>query len=142
MRHDNCRDRCLRPIDITVAPGTQVTIAVPEVFLHKGRCYTLNFCLTRPEIVKYSTIIGTETVFIQNGVGGDLHQMLDNAADIFYGEKLLRGFCYRLRFGNNGLPSSVTHFLNLNTPCCGRDYNPNNANDGPTGPAGDSETEA
>lgn len=124
--------KTLRPIDITVVPGTQVTIVIPEVFLHKGKCFTLAFCLTKAEVVKYSTITGTEPVFIQNGVTGTIDQLLDNAGDLFYGDKLLRDFCYRIRFGNNGLPSSVPHWINLNTPRCSRAYDPNNANAGPT----------
>ena len=122
----------MRPIDITVIPGTEVIITVPETYLHKNKCYTLELCLTKPEIQKYSTITGIEIVFIKNGVCGEQYRLIDNAGDVFYADKLLRGYEYRLRFGNNGLPEAIPHFINLNTPKCSRGYDPNNAVDGPT----------
>lgn len=127
--------KTFKPIGITVIPGVQVTIIVPEQYLFNKEEYTLKFCLTKPEIVEYSTIVGNEVVYIQNGVGGELYQLLDCAANIFYGSKLIfnkccNPVCYRLRFGNNGLPSSVEHFINLNTPKFSRAYNPSNAETG------------
>lgn len=120
----------LKPIGIKVAPGVQVTITIPKVFLKKGKTFCLDFCLTKAQIVEYSHIIGTELVYIQNDCGGTNYQLLDYAADVFFGDKLLLGKCYIIRFGNNGLPSSVQHFINLNTPCCSRAYDPANSDIG------------
>lgn len=120
----------LKPIGITVLPGVQVTITIPQVFLKKGKTFCMDFCLTEAQVQEYAHIIGTEVVYIQNGIGGENYQLLDYAADIFYGGKLLLGRCYVIRFGNNGLPSSVKHFININTPCCSRAYDPANGDIG------------
>lgn len=124
----------LKPIGITVISGVQVNIVIPEIYLLKGKTIAVKFCLTKPETIEYSKIVGTEVVYIQNGVGGELYQLLDCAADIFYGTKLVLDkcdpICYILRFGNNGLPSSVKHFINLNTPCRSKAYDPANGDIG------------
>lgn len=124
----------LKPIGITVISGVQVNIILPEIYLLKGKTVAFKFCLTKPEIVEYSKIIGTEVVYIQNGVGGEVYQLLDCAADVFYGTKLVLDCCdpivYIIRFGNNGLPSSVKHWINLNTPCRSKAYDPANGDIG------------
>lgn len=123
----------LRPIDITVTSGTSVVITVPEVFLKDGKHFDLLFCLSEAEKVKFFDLItGTEVVTIRNGVDGNDYVLEDKNADIFYADLLRLGFCYRLRYGNNGPASTlgttglVAHFINLNTPCCARRYNPAN----------------
>lgn len=123
---ENCR-RILRPIDITVVPTVSVIIITPEIFIKNREMETLEFRLTRAERVKYSNIVGNEIVYLQNGSGGTNYQLIDNAGNVFYADKLLLGFCYRLRFGNNGLPTGVPHWINLNTPCCSRAFDPSNA---------------
>ena len=124
----------LKPIKLEVSPGTKVTIIVPDVHLHKGKEFDLVFFLTCPAAQTYSTITSTEAVYIQTG--GVDYQLLDKAADIFYGGLLHRDRCYRIRFGNNGLPGKVKHFINLDSPRCARPYDPNNAIDGPTADPG------
>lgn len=124
--------KCLKPIDITVVSGTSVTITIPEIFLRKGKIHTLVFCLTEAEFVKFKSVIGTEVVLIQNGAGGISYVLEDNSGDIFYADKLLIGFEYRIKFGNNGPAVQtgsvglISHFINLNTPCCSRAYDPGN----------------
>lgn len=117
---------CVKPIDITVSSGSYVIITVPAMYLTKGCVNTLRFCLTKPDWVKYKTIIGNEIVYIQNGVNGENYQLEDKAGDVFYADKLLENYEYRIVFGNNGI-GGVQHFLNLNTPKCARGYDPNNA---------------
>lgn len=131
--NENKRNRCLKPIDITVVPGTSVVITVPEQFLKDGKCFDLLFCLSEADRVKFRDLItGTEVVTIQNGVGGISYVLEDKNADTFYADLLQLGFCYVLRFGNNGPSiqtgqvSGIAHFINLNTPCCARRYNPAN----------------
>lgn len=128
---ENCKK--LRPIDLTITSGTSVIITIPEVFLKDGKYFDLIFCLTEAERVKFrDLIVGNEVVTIQNGVGGTAYVLEDNKADIFYADLLRLGWCYRLRWGNNGAATTdgttglVGHFLNLNTPCCARKYNPAN----------------
>lgn len=128
---DNCKK--FRPIDLTITSGVSVVITIPEVFLKDGKFFDLLFCLTEAQRVKYrDLIIGTEVVTIQNGVAGNAYVMEDNTADIFYADLLRLGWCYRIRWGNNGPAATdgttglVGHFLNLNTPCCARKYNPAN----------------
>lgn len=130
----NCNFKnTLEPIDITVTSGTSVVITIPPVFLKDGCHLNLLFCLTKPDLVKFrDLIVGTEVVTIQNGVAGDSFVLEDKKADIFYADSLVIGYCYRLVWGNNG-PSIQTgqvggigHFLNLNTPCCARKFNPAN----------------
>lgn len=127
------RDRCLKPIDIAVVSGVSVTITVPEVFLRDGKCFDLLFCLHEPDRVKFCDLIeGNEVVTIQNGVGGISYVLEDKNGDTFYADLLRLGFCYVLRFGNNGPSiqtgqvSGIAHFINLNTPCCARRFNPAN----------------
>lgn len=123
----------LRPIDITVTSGVSVVITIPEVFLKDGKFFNLLFCLSEAEKVKFRDLItGVEVVTIKNGVSGNAYVLEDNTADIFYADLLRLGWCYRIRWGNNG-PANTTgttglvgHFLNLNTPCCARKYNPAN----------------
>lgn len=128
---DNCKT--LKPIDLIVTSGTSVVIVVPEVFLKDGRFFNLLFCLSDANKVKFRDLItGTEVVTIQNGVAGTAYVLEDNTADIFYADLLRLGWCYRIRWGNNGpavtagTTGLVGHFLNLNTPCCARKYNPAN----------------
>lgn len=128
---DNCKT--LRPIDLIITSGTSVVIVIPEVFLKDGKFFNLLFCLAEAEKVKFrDLIIGTEVVTIQNGVAGNQYVLEDNAADIFYADLLQLGWCYRIRFGNNGPANTegttglVGHFFNCNTPCCARKYNPAN----------------
>lgn len=128
---DECRT--LRPIDIIVSSGVSVVIVIPEVFLKDGKFFNLLFCLTEAERVKFRDLItGIEVVTIQNGVGGNAYVLEDNTADIFYADLLQIGWCYRIRWGNNGPATTdgttglVGHFLNLNTPCCARKFNPAN----------------
>lgn len=130
----NCEKKnYVEPIDITVVSGVSVTITIPPVFLKDGCFLNLLFCLTKPDLVTFRDLItGTEVVTIQNGVGGTAYVLEDKKADIFYSDSLQLGYCYRLVWGNNG-PSTtpgtaggVAHFLNLNTPCCARKYNPAN----------------
>lgn len=125
----------MKPIDITVTSGTQVVITIPDVYLTNKRVYELDFCLTKPAVIKYSKIVGNEVVYIQDGVGGTNYPLMDNAGNVFYACKLLLGRCYRLKFGNNGLPANVQHFINLNTPCENRAYDPANATVGTITPA-------
>lgn len=133
MMRNDCMEK-LKPIGLTVTSGVQVNVVIPEIYVLKGKTIAVKFCLTKPEIVEYSKIIGNELVYIQNGPGGDVAQLLDCAADIFYGSKLLLNKCdpfvYILRFGNNGLPSSIKHWININTPKCSRAYDPANGDIG------------
>lgn len=122
-----------KPIALTVVSGTSVTITIPEVFLKDGCFLNLEFCLAKPDLVKYKDlIIGNEVVLIQNGIGGTSYVVEDKKADIFYADSLILGYCYRLVWGNNGPATTdgatglVAHFLNLNTPCCARKFNPAN----------------
>lgn len=124
---------CIKPIDLTIVSGTSCAITIPPLFLKDGCMTTLEFCLTKPDLVKYRDLLtGTEVVTLTNGVGGTSYVLEDNAADVFYADKLLLGYCYRLRFGNNGpaiqtgQTAGIGHFINLNTPCCSRKYNPAN----------------
>ncbi|MCL1859091.1 MAG: Ig domain-containing protein [Oscillospiraceae bacterium] len=124
--------RIIRPIDLIITSGTSVTIVIPPQFLVNGKHFNLDFRLSEPDRVKFRDLIeGTEQVFIQNGVGGTSYILEDNNADVFYSDLLRLGFCYILRWGNNGAAATgggggVQHFLNLNTPCCARRYNPAN----------------
>lgn len=127
----NCKT--LRPIDLTITSGTSVVITIPEVFLKDGKFFDLLFCLTDAERVKFrDLIVGTEAVSIRNGVAGNAYVLEDSAGDIFYADLLRLGWCYRIRWGNNGPATTdgtaglVGHFLNLNTQCCARKYNPAN----------------
>lgn len=130
---NNCHKNTIEPISLTVISGTSVIITIPEQFLKDGKCFNLLFCLSRPDLVKFKDLItGTEVVTIQNGVGGTSYVLEDKNADIFYADLLCLGFCYRLKFGNNGpavqagTVGLIAHFLNLNTPCCARKFNPAN----------------
>lgn len=131
---ENCdRKNTVEPIDITITSGTSVVITIPPVFLKDGCHLNLLFCLTRPDFVKFKDLItGTEVVTIKNGVAGDEYVLEDKKADIFYADSLCIGYCYRLVWGNNGPANTqgttglVGHFLNLNTPCCARKFNPAN----------------
>lgn len=130
----NCKNNnTVEPIDITVVSGTSVTITIPPVFLKDGCFINLLFCLSKPDLVAFrDLIVGTEVVTIQVGVGGTAYVMEDNTAGIFYADLLQLGWCYRLKWGNNGPANSlgtaggVAHFFNCNTPCCARKYNPAN----------------
>lgn len=126
----NCN--ILEPIDIIVTAGTSVTVVIPEITLFDKRCFTLVFYLTRPEIERLRLAVGTEPVLIQNGVGGTAFPLEDCAADVFYANELILGYKYRIRFGNNGATTvagvgGLSHYINLNTPCCKRQIDPANA---------------
>lgn len=129
----NCNKNTIEPISLTVTSGTSAVITIPEQFLKDGKCFNLLFWLSRPDLVKFKDLItGTEVVTVQNGVGGISYVLEDNNADIFYADLLRIGWCYRLKFGTNGpavqagTVGLIAHFLNLNTPCCARRYNPAN----------------
>lgn len=128
---DNCNT--LTPIDLIVTSGTSVVIVVSQVFLKDGKFFNMPFCLSEANRVKFRDLItGTEVVTIQNGVAGNAYVLEDNTADIFYADLLRLGWRYRVRWGNNGPATTdgttglVGHFLNLNTPCYARKYNPAN----------------
>lgn len=131
MDKDYCNT--VKPIALTVVSGVSVVITIPQIFLKDGKCFNLLFCLNEADKVKFKDLItGIEVVTIQNGVDGTANVLEDNVADIFYSDLLKLGWCYRLRYGNNGPANSVgtaggvAHYLNLNTPCCARRYNPAN----------------
>jgi hypothetical protein len=123
----------IRPIALTIISGTSVTITIPPQFLKPGKHLDLDFCLSEPDIVQFRDLIeGNEAVTIMNGVGGIVYILENSLADIFYADRLHIGYCYRLRWSNNG-PANQTgttgligHFLNLNTPKCARGFNPAN----------------
>lgn len=117
-------------VDIKVFSGTQVNIIIEPVELFNEKEYCFELCLNKKQIREYSKIIGTELVYVQNGCGGENIQLWNKAGNIFYGVKLILGCCYVIRFGNNGAPGSVRHFLNLNTPKCSRAYDPANSDTG------------
>lgn len=131
---DDCKNvKTLKPIDITVVSGVSVVITIPPVFLKDGCFINMLFCLTKPELITFNNlIVGTEVVTIQNGVDGTAYVLEDNTADIFYANLLKLGWCYRLKWGNNGPANTlgtaggVAHFFNCNTPYCERKYNPAN----------------
>lgn len=130
---NNCCTKTIKPIDITVTSGTSVVITIPEQFLKDGKFFNLLFCLSDADLVEFRDLItGTEVVTIQNGVGGTAYVLEDNTADIFYADLLRLGWRYRIRWGNNGPATTdgtiglVGHFLNFNTPCCARKFNPAN----------------
>lgn len=134
----NC-ENVIKPIDITVTSGVSVVITIPPQYLKDGKCFNLLFCLSKPDLVKFRDLItGTEVVSIQNGVAGTTYVLEDKNADIFYADLLRIGFCYRLKWGNNGPAVQtgqvglIAHFLNLNTPCCARRFNPANTAIPPT----------
>lgn len=123
----------IRPIALTIVSGTSVTIVIPPQFLKNGKCFDLEFCLSEPDRVAFRDLIeGIEVVTIQNGVGGVSYVLETNAANVFYADRLHLGFCYRIRWGNNGPAiqtgqvAAIAHFINLNTPCCARGYDPAN----------------
>lgn len=127
----NCNT--IKPIALTVVSGVSVVITIPEQFLKDGKFFNLLFCLSEADKVKFKDLItGIEVVTIQNGVGGTSYVLEDNVADIFYADLLKLGWCYRIRWGNNGPATTdgtvggIGHFLNLNTPCCARKFNPAN----------------
>lgn len=122
----------LRVLDIVIIPGTSVTIIIPEITLFDKRMFTLEFCLTRAQIEKLRTATGTEPVLIQNGVGGDIAPLEDCAGDVFYANELIPGYCYRIRYGNNGPvdligTGGLAHYININSPKCKRQIDPGNA---------------
>lgn len=126
-------ERTIIPIALTITSGVSVAITIPEQFLKNGKHFNLLFCLSCPDEVKFRDLIeGNEPVTIINGVGGTAYILENSAANIFYADRLHLGFCYRLRWGNNGPANTagttglVAHFLNLNTPCCARGFDPAN----------------
>lgn len=124
----NKSENILRPVDIIVTTGVSVIIVIPEITLYDKRCFTLFFKLTRPQIEKLRLAKGTEKVRIQNGVSGSAFPLEDCAGDAFYANSLLPCYKYRIRFGNDGVvdttgTSGLSHYINLNTPCCKRQIN-------------------
>jgi len=125
----NCN--VLRVLDIIVTAGTSVTIIIPDITLFDKRMFTLDFCLTRPQIEKLRLAQGTEPVFIRDGVSGSDFILEDCAGDIFYSNSLIPNYKYRIRFGNNGPidetgTGALNHYININTPCCKRQIDPAN----------------
>ena len=125
--------KCIRPIALTVVSGVSATIVIPEQFLKDGKFFNLSFVLSEVDRMTFRDLIeGNEVVSIMNGVGGTSYVLENSVADIFYSDRLHIGYCYRIRWGNNGAASSdgttglVQHFLCLNTPCCSRPFNPAN----------------
>lgn len=126
-------NRKIKPIALTIVSGTSVTIVIPPQFLKNGKFFDLEFCLSEVDRVAFRDLIeGIEVVTIQNGVGGVSYVLENSSGNVFYADRLRLGFCYRLRWGNNG-PSiqtgqvaAIPHFINLNTPCCSRPYDPAN----------------
>lgn len=121
----------LRVLDIIVTAGTSVTIIIPDITLYDKRMFTLDFCLTRPQVEKLRLSQGTEPVFIRDGISGSDFPLEDCAGDQFFSNSLLPGYKYRIRFGNNGPVDAVgtgglSHYLNINTPCCKRQIDPAN----------------
>jgi hypothetical protein len=110
-----------------------VVITIPPQFLRPGKHLDLDFVLSEPDRVAFRDLIeGTEIVTVMNGIGGSAYVLENCLADIFYADRLHLGFCYRLRWSNNG-PANVSgttglvgHFINLNTPRCARGFNPAN----------------
>jgi len=122
-------NRNLFPIDLIIASGTSLIIVVPEIGLTNRNMYNLFFKLNDKLRDKFKTqATGTESVAIQVGVNGTPIPLLDNAANIFLSD-LLFYTVYRLRYGNNGLPAAIPHFIALNTPRFARPIDPAN----PTG---------
>lgn len=123
----------IRPIEFDVVSGTSATITIPPQFLKNGKFFDLEFCLSKPDWVKFRDLIeGIEVVFIKNGCTGISYVLENSTGNIFYSDRLHLGFCYRIRWGNNGPASTagttggVQHFINLNTPCCARGFDPEN----------------
>lgn len=121
--YNRCKN-VLEPIDIIVTAGVSVVIIIPEITLFDKRCFSLEFCLTRPEIEKLRLAQGIEVVLIRNGVNGTDFVVEDCAADVMLSNELIVGYCYRIRFGNNGAISTtaggLSHYIVLNTPKCKR----------------------
>lgn len=130
---NECEKKIVKPIDISVTVGESVVVTIPQQYLKNGCFLNLLFCLSKPDLVEFQNLItGTEVVIIKNGPTGEGYVLEDNTANIFYADLLKIGYCYRLKFGNNGPANNtgstgaVAHFINLNTPCCARRYNPAN----------------
>jgi hypothetical protein len=119
------------PIDLAIVPGTSVTITIPKQDFHNGKVIHIGFELTSALIEVFRTAEGTETVSIQNGVGGTIYPLITKLGNIFYADRLKLGYVYALAFGNNGMPAAIPHFLNLNTPKKAWPINPANATPGP-----------
>lgn len=121
----------LRVLDIIVTAGTSVVIVIPEITLYDKRMFTLCFDLTRAQIEKLRLAQGTEPVFIRDGISGTDFPLEDCAGDQFFSNSLIPCYKYRLRFGNNGPVDTagtggLSHYINLNTPCCKRQIDPAN----------------
>jgi hypothetical protein len=130
----------IRPISLTITTGTSLVIVIPPQFLKPGKFFDLEFVLSQPDFVNFRDLVqGTEIVSIANGVGGTEYVLETCTGDIFYADRLRLCFCYRLRWSNNGPVSNtaglLAHFINLNTPCCARAFNPANTAIPPATPA-------
>lgn len=117
------KNNLLQIQNITVTPGVSVLISVQDgITFRNGKHYDLKFCYPSTLQTVVDTITGVETVLIRSGVGTQI-QVADNIGNAFYSGKLYHGRCYRLVYGNNGIPAGVVHFECLNTPCCSK-YDP------------------
>ena len=121
----------IRPIALTITSGTSVAITIPGQYLRDGKRFILEFVLSEPDRVSFRDLIeGNEIVTIVNGIGGTAYVLEDYKADVFYSDRLILGYCYKLIWGNNGAVSTTAgalgHFINVNTPHCCRPYNPAN----------------
>ena len=122
----------VKPIKLVVDCGKSVIVTVPKMCLKNGCHLNLCFILKCENLEEYRKITGIEIVKIQNGENGKVYILEDNKANVFYADLLLLRYDYRLRFGNNGATDKdgkggLGHFLNLNTPCCARPYDPANS---------------
>lgn len=119
----------VKPTNLAVNSNS-VIITIPNVTLKNGMHINLCFDIHDHEILEtYRQITGIETVTIK--VGNTEHILEDNKANVFYADLLHLGYMYRLRYGNNGCVDNkgkgdLSHFLNLNTPCCAKAYDPAN----------------
>ena len=125
--------KTIRPVALTVVPGTSVTIVIPQINLNNGKHIGLEFCLFEADKTNYNTLIeGIEPVLLQIGINGTSYVVENRKGNILYADKLLIGYCYRLIYGNNGAAATdgttglVEHFLCVNSPCCSKSYNPAN----------------
>ena len=118
-------ERVIKPIEISVTSGAKVDIIVSPMDLDNGKCYNLLFCVPKAQEELFDKIQGNEIVFVQIGTTGTSIQLTELNGNVFYAGKLQHARCYRLMYGNNGLPSKTLHLVCLNTPCCSF-FNPGN----------------
>jgi len=114
-----------------IIKNDNVIIIIPYLNLKNGTHINLCFDLKCENLEEFNEITGIETVTIKVGECGKEYILEDNKANVFYADLLHLNYMYRLRFGNNGAKDpkgngGLGHFLNLNTPCCARAYDPAN----------------